>query len=355
MKDLIVVGAGPVGSHLAGKMSEKGLEVLVIERSSEIGRPLACSGHVSPDIWSFVLGDERERLLQNRVRGANFHTESGKEYSFYRDETVSYVIDRVELDKVKAQEAREKGVEYHLEETVEKVEEREEMVEVETDRGSYRASMVAGCDGASSTVRTEVGLEEPERFYQGMLCFSEEDDSSDFVDVHLEVPDFFGWRIPRGDSVEYGVAVPRKENPKEWLDRITGQYISPENQQNICAGAIPVGPPESVTSKRVFLVGDAAAQTKPFTGGGILYGLRAADKAAETVDVEDKSSLQRYEKAWRNELMNEIRAGKVIEKTYSMPETLQRIGMKFFEGKIGVHMDEPSSLVSIRQFKSLFR
>jgi len=85
------------------------------------------------------------------------------------------------------------------------------------------------------------------------------------------VPEFFGWRIPRGDSVEYGVAVPRGEEPVKWLNKITDKYIDREDQKNICAGAIPIKPAETVTSNRIFLVGDAAGQTKPFTGGGILY------------------------------------------------------------------------------------
>ncbi|QKQ98338.1 geranylgeranyl reductase family protein [Candidatus Nanohaloarchaea archaeon] len=355
MRDLIIVGAGPVGSHLAQKMQEKGLEVLLIERSDEIGKPLACSGHVSPDIWDFVPEEARDRLYQNEITGANFHTESDAEYSFYKNETVSYVIDRVELDKLKAEEAKDAGAEYRLGETVEKVEENKDGVKVLTDRGEYRASMVAGCDGASSTVRDQIGLPEPDHFYQGILCFSDENDPSDFVDVFLEVPEFFGWRIPRGDSVEYGAAVPKGENPQKWLNKITDGFIDQEEQRNICAGAIPVGPAQTVTSERVFLVGDAAAQTKPFTGGGILYGMRAVEKAAESIDVEDPDTLDDYEKAWRSELLNEIRAGKIFEKAYSWPELIQRSGLKIFEGEIGVHMDRPSTLLSFDQFRSLFR
>lgn len=352
MKDLIIVGAGPVGSHLAQKMVEKGLEVLVIERSDEIGRPLACSGHVSPDIWDFVPESERSRLYQNEIEGANFHTESGREYSFYKDETVSYVINRIELDRVKAEQAKDAGAQYNLGETVLGVKEKDERAIVETDKDSYEALMVAGCDGASSTVRTEVGLPEPDHFYQGILCFSDESDSSGFVDVFLEVPEFFGWRIPRGDSVEYGAAVPAGENPQKWLDIVTERFVDEGERRDFCAGAIPIGPPEKVVSERVFLVGDAAGQTKPFTGGGILYGMRAAEKAAENIAVEDTSTLEEYERAWRNELLNDIRIGSVIESSYSWPDPVQRLGLRFFEGEIGVHMDRPTSLFSFSQLKS---
>ncbi len=352
MKDLIIVGAGPVGSHLAQKMSEKGKDVLIIERSEEVGKPLACSGHVSPDIWNFVPEGSKDRLEQNQIRGARFHTENDSVFPFYKNETVSYVIDRVELDKLKAEEAEKAGAEIHLGENVEKVEELENSVNVKTDKDEYEAKMVAGCDGASSKVRDEVGLPEPDHFYQGILCFSDENDSQDFVDVFLEVPKFFGWRIPRGDSVEYGAAVPRGEEPVKWLNEITDRYIERDNQENLCAGAIPIKPAETVTSNRVFLVGDAAGQTKPFTGGGILYGMRCAEAAAESIDTEKPETLESYEKEWRNQISTDILLGGFIEKFYSTPKTFQKLGMTIFQGEIGVHMDRPTSLFSLDQLKA---
>ena len=350
MRDLIVVGAGPTGSQLAKNFSERGKEVLVLERSDSVGKPLACSGHVSPDIKKFLSTEEFEDILQNSINGARFH--AGGTYRFFRDEKVSHVIDRVELDRKKAEQARNAGAEIRLEETVEKVTEKKDKVIIETDKGEYEALMVAGCDGASSMVRTEVGLPEPDHFYQGILCFTDEKDETDFVDVMLDVECFFGWRIPRGDSVEYGVAVPKGEEPMRWLEKVTEKFDVTE-KRNICAGAIPVGPPGKVSTERVFLVGDAAAQTKPFTGGGILYGMRAADEAGKTVEPEDPSTLDDYEEAWRNQLENEIRLGKLIEKFYSMPQIIQRPVLKFFQGEIGVHMDRPTSLLSIEQVKAM--
>lgn len=352
VRDLVIVGAGPVGSHLAQKFSEQGSDVLVVERSSEVGKPLACSGHVSPDIWSFVPGEERDRLYQNEIKGARFHN-SGKDYRFYRDETVSYVIDRVELDRVKMEQAQETGVDYRLGEEVQTVEEKPGHVKIVTGTGSYKASLVAGCDGASSTVRQETGLEEPSKFYQGILGFSQEDDSSNFVDVYLDVPEFFGWRIPRGSSVEYGAAVPQGINPVKWLENVTGRHDTTVDK--VCAGAIPVGPVSSAVSERVFLVGDAAGQTKPFTGGGILYGMRAAEKAAENIETENPDTLQRYENSWRDELSHDIKLGEGIRRFYSLPNPLQNMFMWMFQGEIGVHMDRPSTLLSLQQLKALLK
>jgi geranylgeranyl reductase family protein len=351
LRDLIVVGAGPAGSHLAQEASEQGLDVLMLERSEEIGRPLACSGHVSPDIWDFV--DSRESLLQNSIREARFHVE-GSSYRFYQEEPVSYVIDRVGFDKRKAEMAQESGAELLMGEEVVSVDERNGYVEVSVASGeTYSSRVLAGCDGASSKVRSEAGLEEPSRFYQGILCFVDVQDSSDNVDVHLNVPEFFGWRIPRGENVEYGVAVPPGESPSEWLEKVLDRHgLERSETFNMCAGGIPVDPPDSVTTDRIFLVGDAAAQTKPFTGGGILYGMRCAEAASRYIDPENPDPAG-YEKEWRDELGREIGLGKLIERFYLLPGFLQKPVLRLFSGSIGVHMDRPSSLFSRAQLRAM--
>jgi len=72
MYDVVVVGAGPSGSRFARSAAERGRSVLVLE-SGEIGRPLACSGHVSLDVWDFVPDSARRELLENEIYGARFH------------------------------------------------------------------------------------------------------------------------------------------------------------------------------------------------------------------------------------------------------------------------------------------
>ncbi|TKX57447.1 NAD(P)/FAD-dependent oxidoreductase, partial [Halorubrum sp. SP9] len=68
----------------------------------------------------------------------------------------------------------------------------------------------------------------------------------------------------------------------------------------------------------------AAAQTKPFTGGGILYSMTAADIAASTIDPSVPSTLDAYEHAWRDTLATEIRLGSLLRRCYSLPEPIQR-------------------------------
>ncbi len=357
MYDFVVVGVGPAGARFARRAAERGHDVLALEQGT-IGTPLACSGHVSTDVWNVTGEGAREELLQNEIHGARFHVGGPRSdaYPFYKQEVASNVIDRVGLDRHLADLAREAGADVRENHSVTSVTERRDRVEVVASGPdgpvTHEAKMVAGCDGPRSRVRQELGLPEPDELLHGVLAFSEEDDYEDFVDVHLTPPTFFAWRIPRGEAgVEYGLAAPPGvEVTKHFEELIDGYEIDVAHR---CSGAIPIGPADRVTSRRGFLIGDAAAQTKPFTGGGILYGTTAADHAAREIDPGRPTSLAAYEHAWREDLERDQQLGHWLRRAYSLPEPIQRIGLGALSGEIGVHMDRPTSLVSPTHLKAM--
>lgn len=358
MYDFVVVGAGPAGSRFARRATEVGYDVLAVEQGT-VGEPLACSGHVSTDIWEYTTDGAREDLLQNEISGARFHLDGpeSEAYPFYTTATpISNVIDRVGLDRHLAAAAREAGADLRENHTVTGVEEHADhvLIEASTPDGSaeFRARMVAGCDGPVSRTRRDLGIDEPNELLHGVLGFDRTADHADFVDVHLTTPRFFAWRIPRGEAgVEYGLAAPPGREVRGLFEEFTARYGA--STKDVCSGMIPIGPPKRVTSDRGFLIGDAAAQTKPFTGGGILYGMTAADHAAARIDPEDPRSLRAYEKAWRSDLAREIRMGGWLRRAYSLPKPIQKAGLGALSGEIGVHMDRPSSLFSRAQLKAL--
>jgi geranylgeranyl reductase family protein len=357
MHDFVVVGCGPAGARFARSAAERGRDVLVLEQG-EIGKPLACSGHVSLDVWDYVPDAAREDLFQNAIRGARFHLggADSRSYPFYRETPISNAVDRVGLDRALAGAASDAGADVRDGHTVTAVAEGRDSVTV-TARGPagverHEARMVVGADGPRSRVRGECGLPEPTEFLHGVLGFDEDPDHEAFVDVHLTVPRFFAWRIPRGEAgVEYGLAVSPGEDERARFEALCEDYGVTLDRR--CSGLIPVGPPRRVTGRRSLLVGDAAAQTKPFTGGGILYGMRAADHAARTVDPTDPGTLGDYERAWRDDLRTEQRLGHLVRAGYSLPEPLQRAGLGALSGEIGVHMDEPTTLFSREQLRAL--
>ncbi|MCX6760453.1 MAG: hypothetical protein NTW46_03895, partial [Candidatus Nealsonbacteria bacterium] len=83
----------------------------------------------------------------------------------------------------------------------------------------------------------------------------------------------FLWKIPRKDEVEYGIIA----NPftASWLFK---DFIKKKNISinSIKSKIIPQGLiiPDN---DRITLCGDAAGLTKPWSGGGVVWGLLAAD------------------------------------------------------------------------------
>lgn len=342
--DLVVAGGRTVGSNVATRFAGQGYDVLLVEKEETVGEPFCCSGHYSGDLWDLVP-DRAERLTQHEIRGARFHAD-GDAYRYHKDDTVSWVVDRKRLDQLMYEEAQEAGVDTVTGQGVEQVEEHERGVTVTLDGGeAVEAGMVAGCDGARSTVREAAGIDDPGTMLTGVLGYSDEQDHDPFVDVHLDVPGFFAWRIPRGDhGVEYGAGAEDPGVAHDRLETLAAEYgVELEERY---AAPIPLHPPEEVSSERVFLVGDAAGQTKPFTGGGIVYGLRAGNAAADTIHPHDPGTVQDYEDAWRDELGRDIRLGEWVRKAYDAPALLQKPAMRYFEGDIsGIHMDRPTTLL----------
>jgi digeranylgeranylglycerophospholipid reductase len=85
---------------------------------------------------------------------------------------------------------------------------------------------------------------------------------------------------------------------------------------------IPIGTLPHTSTDHALLVGDAAAQVKPLSGGGIFTGMRCAGLAAETADAALRSgdlsaaALGAYDRAWHAELGEEFRQAMFLRRMF---------------------------------------
>ena len=333
--DFTVCGAGPVGSYLAWKLAEMGHKTLLVEEHEKVGEPLACSGLISRNLFKFF---EDKSIVEREINGARIHV-GKKIHRFPSREAV--VVDRTRLDKLLAKKAIKSGVEVANKTRLFSFLESKEKVSLYMKSDNFKnisTKVLAGCDGPLSAVRENMGIPKPSMLHGIFTYVDEEPD--DQVDLYFKkAPGFFAWRIPRKSNVEYGIASDygAKQYFKKFTDKMHLHY------DRVYSGMIPYGLLRRTSSNRVFLCGDAASHVKPYSGGGVVYGLTAA-RIASVIIKPDKPDMDSYEKEWRRKLASEIRHGMTIKKSYSLPAFMLNRILNSVSKKKNLEMDKPSTI-----------
>lgn len=272
-----IVGAGICGLYLARKLAERGEEVTVFEKRDKIGKEV-CSGLFSDRILEFF--PESRDLVQNRINYCLIHfpsfrnteTKGKKKLDFLRPPKKTLklefsrkflVMSHYDLDNLAASLAEKAGVEILLKSDF-----------YEHPRRSDFERII-GCDGALSNTRRKLGLKDPE-FYSGIQGFIKGvRPRSDPVETVETWPteNGFIWRIPRGNEIEWGIMEKPPAAQIIFNDFLVKNNVRLEKQR---AWLIPQGL-RMVVDSRIALCGDAAGLCKPWSGGGVIWGLTAGD------------------------------------------------------------------------------
>lgn len=253
---IAVIGGGLVGSYIAWQLAKKVNKVTLFEQKTRQGKQ-ACSGLISERIWNFI--PENKDLIQHKVNSTLMHLRDEKIRLNFKPQML--VFNRPLLDRYVLGLAFDAGIDFVIE-------------KIESLPKNF--DLIIGCDGALSVTRRKLGLKDP-KFRMGILCKIEKKDRSDTVET-WPLNNGFAWRIPRGDEVEYGVLAPLDRAKEEFLHFCIKQNIKPTRQH---ASLVPQGLVLS-NNPKVALCGDAAGLTKPWSGGGVIWGLTAAEILLET-------------------------------------------------------------------------
>ena len=316
--DAIVIGAAVAGSRTAGIMAESGKSVLLIEENTNVGHPCKCTGLVSWRIKE-LLPTMPQSLFVNTVQEARFYSPKGNGMLLKSKKPV-YVIDRPGLDKYLFDLAQEAGVQTRVGEKFVSYEVKEDHVEVKTDRDVYRGRIIIGADGANSMVGKQAGLRYPETYLVGVQTTA----SGKFDKVELWFgskvsPKFFAWVVPENENVaRIGLATDRNAGKyyEEFLSNRVGEFVKPD-----VGGIIRFGIMERTCDDRLMVVGDAACQVKPYSGGGIIMGLvssrvcaEAAVKSLKQKDFSRKFLVENYDRKWKSKIGGGIKRGLALNK-----------------------------------------
>ena len=331
--EVAVVGAGPTGLLAAGEVAKAGLDVVVFEEHGQVGVPVHCAGLLSLKGLRALGFREDEDFVLNTFRGAILYSPSGFELRIEAKRPLACVVDRRALDVELASRAESEGARLLLGKQVKHISARGARVFLRGPWGSMscRASVVA--EGFKSRLVRVLGLRTIN--WRAVLPASQVEVKApgleeDFVEIHLSsrvAPGFFAWVIPLGDGkARVGLACrgldPRKAL-RSFLKRRFGLAV---DRAPYSGSVLKCGPIPKTYSGMVAVVGDAAGQAKPTTGGGVVLGGICAILAGREVVralEEGRGSLASYELAWRKALWPDFKAMLALRKMLdAMPDRL---------------------------------
>jgi len=327
--DAVVIGGGPVGSYVAYKLAGMGNGVVVLEQKERLGEKVCCTGIIGREcVSSFAIDDS---VILRQANSARLFSPSGKLLRLWRQETQACIIDRAAFDVAMAKRARGEGAEYVLDSSVKDIEVENDRVRVEAarhgERLSFEAKAVVITTGFGSTLTEKLGLGKVKDFIMGAQA-EVETIGVDEVEVYFGqeiAPGFFAWLVPTSPSIAR-LGLLSRRSPGLYLKKLMSTLLAQGKiasaEAELSYGGIPLKPLARTYGERLVVVGDAAGQVKPTTGGGIYYGLLCADIAASHLhralktDALSAKSLAGYERKWKKRLGRELAIGYLARKFY---------------------------------------
>ena len=296
--DVIVVGAGPSGSTLGYLLSDKGLNVLVIDKES-FPRQKLCAGGLT---W-------KTRRLLEKIYEVSFDRQfpiesSSGHYQVYEmfKEKISqesaepfHFVDRRKYDMELVSLAQKKNCKFLFGCHVTNLDVQDNVVFTQSG-DSLQGRVIIGADGANSKIRKNT---QPQKTFNRNSAFAFQI-SVPLSKINPQFQDsvprvFFGqakwgyaWIYPHKDYFVVGIwgSKRKDKNLKEkylkFLNGVTEFNVEREAIKN--SHIVPirsiVRPPGK---NRTLLLGDAAGLVDPFTGEGIYYAHKSAELASKAV------------------------------------------------------------------------
>ena len=324
MDDVIVVGAGPAGNNTALGLAREGYSVTVIDSRQEIGDKL-CTGLIGRECASRFPIDPA--LVYREPQSARLVAPGAGPLFFETARPQACVVDRVAYVASFAQRARDAGALYLLGERVHRIVSQNQGVTVITGQGSRQARAVVLATGFGSPLVRQAGLGSVSDYVTGVQAVVSTD-GVDEVEVHLGsdvAPGFFSYLVPTLPGRALVGLLSRKKAQTRltnFIQKLRQAGKINEVVNEAATWGIPLRPLKRTYLDRMVVVGDAAGQVKPTTGGGIYYSLLAGEAAAQVLSEaladDDLSSgnLSRYQSRWRDLLAAEIEVGYSARRLY---------------------------------------
>ncbi|MAG38841.1 hypothetical protein CMO90_02025 [Candidatus Woesearchaeota archaeon] len=285
-----IIGGGPIGCYSAALLS-KNNEVTIYEENKEVGLPIACTGILSDTINEII--SLKKDFVANKIHSARIYSPNKKivKINFKKPNVIVF---RNKFDQYFRDKALDNGARINYKT---KLVGRNKVMNLETrKKKKIKSNKLIGADGPASKVSQIYGFGKRKYLIGVQALIKKKNDN--FVDFYPHIGTY-AWAVPESRNV-LRVGVAAKNNTmkifKSFSKKYTGKIIGWQG------GLIPLHEPGLIaTKKNVFLVGDAAAQIKNTTGGGLVPGLMAAEELKKAIDKNKD-----YDVLWKKRIGKSI-------------------------------------------------
>jgi len=330
--DIIIVGAGPAGLIAGANAAEKGANVLILDKKTELGKPVRCGEALIENVFRDFNIKPRNEFISNRLRKMLCVSSKGKKLSVELNLN-GYILDRIKFEQYLGALAIENGVKISLETSVLGLE--KNAVVITQDRGRSKkkinGKILIGADGVESRLGRWAGITEALKPIDIGVCLQYV--VSDIEVDNNEVEFYWGgqysphgyiWVFPKSENTaNVGIMSPGNINLdlKGHLERFLKKRAPRYSKLSSITGAVPQAiPPKPLVKDNVMVVGDAARLAIPVTGSGIGHAMISGRWAGEIAgnvatgnnnindlnEYEDKMILLRKKIARANKLKEKI-------------------------------------------------
>jgi digeranylgeranylglycerophospholipid reductase len=337
-----------------------------LEKDRDVGYPVRCAEVINREgLEAFMKPDPK--WINAEITKFGFVAPNGKKVIINLGKVEGYVLERRIFDYELAKTASAAGAEILTRAYVNGVIIEDGKVcgakyEFRGQQMEVRAKIVIGADGVESRVGRWAGLETSIDFRDMECCFQvtaanvECDQDTLFFYFGKEVaPEGYFWVFPKGEGVAniglgVGGAAGKKRSALSYLNNNLKTLFPNANILTQVAGGVPsVITLEVIASPGIMLVGDAARQVNPLSGGGISSGMIggsiAGKLAAQSIKNNDLNYIKKYPKEWHKErgkkhkILNNLKVGiysftdeqfnKLIDSLEKIPPDKRSVG-RFF-------------------------
>jgi len=340
--DVVVVGGGPAGSMAAWEAAKGGVSVCMLEKDRDIGYPVRCGEAAGESgLRQFVEIEDSwiaEKITSVKIVSPNL---TSVDIDFAAE--TGYILNRRIFDYDLSRYAANAGAEVYTKAYVKNVlanngEVNGVVLDYLGEEKQIQAKIVIGADGLTSRVgrwaglKTLVRMKDMESAVQYSVANVDIEPNKMIMYVGMNhAPGGYIWVFPKGKKfANIGIGISGKyskhKSAQKYLDEfMEREYPDAAILTTMCGGVPCAKPMEKPVADGIMLVGDAAHQINPMTGGGIVAGMKggwiAGQVAAEAIQNDDYSenSLLEYPKRMRKDF------GKNHERFYKIKEATEKL------------------------------